>query len=265
MVHKVISLFLSLVFLLFLLCALSHADEKIVKVATLIDYAPYCFADKDSEADQMIRVGTDAVGFQGYSWDVLRESFHEMGYAIHLLLMPWARAMSDFKAGDVDVLFPTGLNEQRQKIFNYSSESINSARFVVYVQADNAIEWDGLESLQGLTIGVKRGFNYGDKWASATGIVKQDISTIIQGFDMLYAGRLDGFLGYEYNWDYVLNQENWGDTFRKLPSFDSSAEYLVALKTNPRGIEYLEAFDKGKRRLAESGELEKIKNKWFGN
>ncbi len=145
---RTIYILLSFVLFSLIICGLIHADEKIIKVATLIDYAPYCFADKTTEPDQMIKVGSDAVGFQGYSWDVLRESFHEMGYTIHLFLMPWARAVADVKGGNVDVLFPTGLNQKRQITFNYSEESINSANFVVYVQADNDIVWDGLESLQ---------------------------------------------------------------------------------------------------------------------
>ena len=51
--------------------------------------------------------------------------------------------------------------------------------------------------------------------------------------------------------------------YRKLPAFDSSAEYLVALKSNPKGIEILKSFDTGKKRLIKSGKLEIIKNKWF--
>ena len=62
----------------------SYAEEKIVKIATLEDYAPFCITVGKFESDQIIPVGKDAVGFQGYSWDVLRESFQEMGYTIHL-------------------------------------------------------------------------------------------------------------------------------------------------------------------------------------
>jgi polar amino acid transport system substrate-binding protein len=203
------------------------------------------------------------VGFQGYSWDVLRESFHEMGYTIHLSITPWARAMNYAKNGTSDILFPTGKNAERKRIFYYSEEPINPANFLIYVRMDDPIEWEGLESLKGLVIGVKRGFNYGDKWEAATSIKKHDVGTISAGFKMLGQKRLDGFLGYEYNWDYVLKQEKWETKYRKLPVFESSAEYLVALKSNPKAIEILKAFDTGKRRLIKSGKLENIKNIWF--
>lgn len=253
--------------ILFLLAisSLSYAGGKIVKIATLIDYAPFCMAEEKVKNNQIISAGDDAVGFQGYSWDVLRDSFHEMGYTIHLTITPWKRAMQNVKIGKVDVLFPTGKNSERQKVFNYSEESINQANFIVYVCEDSQIEWKGLESLKGLKIGVKRGFNYGDKWKATDGIKKHDVTTILQGFKMLSAKRLDGFLGYEYNWDYILKQENWSIKYRKLPSFDSTPEYLVALKNNPNGKEILKAFDTGKKRLIKNGRLDIIKNKWFKN
>ena len=130
------------IFILSTISSLSYAGEKIVKVATLYDYAPFCIAEKNyKKIDQIIPIGNDAIGFQGYSWDVLRESFHEMGYTIHLLISPWARAMEYVKNGKADILFPTGKNEDRQKIFYYSDEPINQANYIVYVRAEDKIEW----------------------------------------------------------------------------------------------------------------------------
>lgn len=243
----------------------SYAEEKIVTIATLEDYAPFCMkTGGETQSNQIIPVGYDAVGFQGYSWDVLRESFHEMGYTIHLSITPWARAMQSFKNGKADILFPTGKNSERQEIFFYSEEFVNQANFVVYVRADSDIEWKGLDSLKGLTIGVKRDFSYGDKWQATTDIEKYDVATISQGFKMLNAKRFDGFVGYEYNWDYILKQEFSNTQYRKLPVFDSTAEYLVALKTNPNGEKILNAYDTGNKRIVKNGKIENIRNKWFG-
>ena len=242
--------------------AWSFCAEKVVTISTLEDYAPFCFKLKAHK--KHFPPGTDSEGFQGYSWDILRESFHEMGYTIRLSVTPWARAMMLLKNGKFDILFPTGKNTERQKIFYYSNEPVNQAKFLIYVRRDNPIKWDGLQSLKGLTIGVKRGFNYGDKWKAVTYLKKHNIKKILQGFRMLHKKRIDGFLGYECNWDYALNKTGWKAKFRKLPAFDSTKEYLVALKTNSHAKEILNAFDIGKRRLIQNGKFKKIEKKWLG-
>ena len=252
-------------FIFILLSSFGYAGDKIVKVTTLPDYAPFCEANGKYKVNQIIKPGEDTEDFYGYSWDVLRESYHAMGYTIDLSIRPWSRAMRDFKDRKVDILFPAGVNSERKKIFDYSQESINKANFLIYVKADNPIEWNGLESFAGKTVSMKREFNYGDLWNKNRSINKYEVSTILQGFKMLNANRFDGLLGYEYNWDYVLKQQGWKDRFRKLPSFDSTAEYLVTLKSNPNAKNLLKVFDSGKKQLIKNGRLEEIKKKWFGD
>ncbi|WP_028865475.1 substrate-binding periplasmic protein [Psychromonas aquimarina] len=243
---------------------LTYAAPKIVKIVTLHDYAPFCMTSGDYEINQVIVPGQDALGFSGYSWDILRESFHEMGYVVHLSIRPWARAVANVKNNKADIVFPTGKNSKRLKIFTYSLESVNHADYIVYVRADDPIQWRGLQSLNGLTIGVKKGFSYGNAWRQASAVNKYDVLTILQGFKMLNAGRIDGFAGYEFNWDYILQRQNWHDKYRKLDAFGSTSEYLAALKSNPKGKEFLSAFDQGKKRLRKNGRLEQIRIKWFG-
>lgn len=262
---KILSFKLIIIFTFLLFHSLSYAGEKIVRVATLEDYAPFCFTTGNvTISTQLIEPGHDAKGFKGFCWDVLRESYHEMGYTIYLTITPWARAIMNLKRENVDILFPTGKNSERLKIFNYSEEPTNEANFVIYVTQKSTIEWQGLDELKGLAIAVKRDFNYGDKWKAVTGIEKYNIGTIQQGFEMLDGNRIDGFLGYEYNWDYFLKQKNLIRKYKKLPAFDSSAEYLTSLKTNSNGKALLTVFDEGKRRLITSKKLALIKAKWFG-
>ncbi|MBI9090938.1 MAG: transporter substrate-binding domain-containing protein [Desulfobacterium sp.] len=251
--------------LILTMTTLGFGGEKTVRIATLKDYPPFCMAVGEFEINQTIPPGDDAVGFQGYSWDIIRQSFHKMGYTIHLSILPWTRAMTYIQKGQTDLLFPTGNNTDRQKLFYYSKESVNEVNFVVYVQTENPIKWKGLESLQGLTIGIKRGFNYGNEWKAARGIIKYNVNTIWQGFKMLDANRLDGFMGYEYNWDYVLKQNNLNQKYRKLPFLTGSLEYIVVLKSNPNSRAILNAYDTGKKELIRTGELKHIRNKWFEN
>tara|TARA_Y100000588_G_scaffold241080_1_gene254933 strand:+ start:1659 stop:2417 length:759 start_codon:yes stop_codon:yes gene_type:complete len=235
------------------------AEERVVRVARLQDYAPFCGASENIERDQNIPSGDDAVGFGGNCWDVLRESYHQEGFTIQLFVVPWARAMSYLNQGKADILFPEGKNQEREWAFDYPEEPTNQANFVVYVRADNSVEWDGLAPVARYRIGVKRGFNCGDQWKAAESIRKHEVGSIVDAFVMLSQKRLDGVVGYEGPWDYVLGQEGWQERYRKLPAFDASLEYPVALKSNGRGRMLLDAFDRGKRHLVKTGVVDSLK------
>lgn len=121
-------------------------ERKTVSVLTLEDYPPYCLLTSDVKIRLALPPGKDTSNFIGFSWDVLRECYHLMGYTIILTVSPWARSMHYVETGFGDILFPTGNNAERLKIFHYSEEPINQANFVVYVRQDNPIVWDGLKS-----------------------------------------------------------------------------------------------------------------------
>lgn len=251
-----------LILLFFSLALPANAAQKIVSVATLGDYAPFLFNVDNQLIRTTLKPGQDSPKFHGYSWDVFRESFHIMNYTIHLKVEPWARAMKEFETGKVDLIFPAGKNRERLKKFNYSQQVVNNAQFLIYVRADNPLQWHDLSSLTGLKIGVIRGYNYGNKWTDIHGVNKIKVKNILTGFEMLEKGRIDGFVGYEFHWDYHLKEQGWVDRYRKLPRFDSSNEYVLALKTNNNGQQLLDDFDLGKKKLIQNGRLQALKLKW---
>ncbi|MBF0376281.1 MAG: transporter substrate-binding domain-containing protein [Desulfamplus sp.] len=243
-----------------------YAQEKIVSVATLDDYSPYCFPKSSKKSfKELIPPGSDSVNLQGYSWDILRESFHIQGYTIRLTVYPWKRAVYDTKTGAEDVIFPTIKNPQREGDFYFSKESVDQVNFLVYVPLDSTIEWSGLSSLEGLTIGQIAGWDLGKTWSGNGKIKKDSITKIIQGFKMLDMKRIDGFAGYEINFDYALKSERWQTQYKKLPSFDASIEYVAGAKTNLKIPSILNDFDLGKRKIIENKTFELISKKWGVN
>lgn len=244
--------------------AIAMSADKVAIVATLSDYSPYCFLkDNPSKgSDERIGPGEDSKRLQGYSWDILRESLHVMGYTIDLNIYPWVRAMDTAKRGKSDVIFPTGLTDERKAFFHFSERPVNQADFLTYVRKDSDIQWDGLASLIGLKIGAMRGWNYGQKFKEKNFEPKM-VSKIVNGFKMLGANRLDGFVGYEVNFDYALAQsELQSGDYKKLPVFDFSKEFLAGSKDNPKTQKIIADYDKGKEIITKNGTLDKIKAKW---
>ncbi len=262
------TLFRHFVLILLLAGAISKVacaeTDKYVRVATLFNYPPYCFYKPGEPRlyKEVVPPGSDAKSFQGLGWDILRESYHARGYTIELIITPWARAMSNVRDGTADILFPAALNEERSQYFLYSRSPVKQARFRIYTARQAEIKWQGLESLKGMTVGMVRGYYLGDEWRDQGGIKKYPVSGVEQGFHMLYAGRLEGFAGYEATWDYILRQMGWQDKFDKLPVFGTGEEYLVGLKTNPKAQTLLNEFDAGMQEIMVAGEYQTILQRW---
>ncbi|TQF70225.1 substrate-binding periplasmic protein [Pseudoalteromonas luteoviolacea] len=239
-----------------------YGASKTVSVITLPDYEPFGYLAQGDTHVVKVPPGEDSELFEGFAWDVVRESFHSMGYTVELWVVPWARALTYLDSGRVDLIFPVSISAERLKIYRYSKEHVNSVFYRLYVLKSQSLEWQSLEALHDMTIAQMRGFNYGERWALLKSVDKYDVGEIIQGFEMLMSKRVEGFVGYEGVWDIVLHQHKLENDIIKLPMFDSNKEYLAASLDNPMGRKLLRQFDIGKRRITESGKLKEIQAKW---
>ena len=241
-----------------------QAQDKHVTLATLTDFAPFCYRKENSIQVQKetIPPGSDSLQLQGYSWDVVRQSFHELGYTIDLYVVPWERVMHYLKNGKVDAIFPANRTEAREKIFRYSQEYVDRTKMVVYVPVSSPIIWKNLDSLNGLNVGAVRGWAYGKDWESHTQIKKETMDTILQSFEVMGRKRLDAVVGYEVVYEYGLKTAGLTNKFKKIGYFGIVDEYLMSNKGDTQALTFLNDFDRGHRIIEEKGDLEKIRLKW---
>ncbi len=258
---------LSIVGIMILLGYLSpiYGEDKIVTIATLTDYSPYCFEKKNSKPiiKEKISVGSDSSHFQGYSWDIVRESFQESGYTIILETYPWKRAMLNVERGMADVIFPAVKTEEREKTFYFSDEYVHFTNVILYLSKDSGFKWNGIKSLIGKRVGVIRGWSYGKQWeASSKKIEAHEVDSIQRCFVLLKFNRVIGIVGYEIPFDYYIKQNNLTNKYIKSPSINSKPSYLMGTKSNKKTHKILAAFDKGKREIIQNGKFDQIVNKW---
>ena len=189
--------------LLILSVGTSHAAERTVYLGTLPGYPPFTFYKDGSppEIEQVVDPGERARSLTGYSWDIARAAFHAVGYTVRIRVTPWARAMYELQNGKTDLLFPTGKNAERETYLEYSDGSVVDVDFLVYVRENGGKDYVDLTSLEGQTIAVMRGFNYGKRFNSADHFTRQPVDSVRQGFELLREGRVDGFAGYDVVWD----------------------------------------------------------------
>jgi ABC-type amino acid transport substrate-binding protein len=250
---------------LFGFIGLSFGQEKTVTITTLVDFAPYCFTKKDAveKSSELILPGSDSSQLQGYSWDVVRESFQEMGYTIILKIAPWSRAMNYVQKGKADVIFPAIKTIKREKIFYYSKTAVDETNIVIYFSDDSKIKMPkGLESLKNRSIAHVRGWAYGKKWEADRGIIKESTDSILQSFKMLDKKYVVGVVGYENAFDCKLQTTKIFNQYKKSNAIDHVADYLIGKKGNTASIDLVNDFDFGKKKIAANGILDEINKKW---
>ncbi|MEM7504850.1 MAG: hypothetical protein AAF417_22665 [Pseudomonadota bacterium] len=99
--------------------------------------------------------------------------------------------------------------------------------------------WESLNSLNNLKVGAVRGWNYGEKWNSNKAIKK-----------------------HEVNFDYALKLDGNKNTYRKLPPFDSSSEFVVSSQSLPNARKLRDVFDARRREIVKNGMFDRMVRKW---
>ena len=252
------------VLLLLLPAGVCHGSEKTVTLATLTDFAPFCFPKENSTFKEVedIPPGSDSSQLQGYSWDVVRESFHAMDYTIRLYIVPWERGMHYLAGKKVEGIFPANHTLEREREYAFSKAYVDQVKMVIYAGADSEMTWQGLESLNGLTIGFVRGWSYGKKWETMDKIIKEPTDTISQGFDLVAKRRLVGVAGYQLPYDHELKRTGRTHAFKIIGHFDTIDEYLMGRKNERNSLFILDVFDSGREKIEKNGVLPEIERRW---
>lgn len=251
-------------FLYFLLVSTSvFALENMVVIATLTDFPPNCFkkAGAVEKIEEILPPGTDSSQLQGFSWDVVRESYHERGYTIRLFVAPWSRGLHHLKTGKVQLIFPAVKTKEREKEFYYSRESVDQTNILIYIKTENSHLLNNFKWLAGKRIATVRGWSYGKKWEAIRHVRKDPASTLMQGFYMLDSDRVFGVIGYEDSFDYRLKKELVFHKYKKSLVIEPVADYLIGRKT-ATARKQISEFDKGKKILMQNGTMKRIYTKW---
>ncbi|NRA46704.1 MAG: transporter substrate-binding domain-containing protein [Oligoflexales bacterium] len=262
--------FLKLTLIYSVLVVSLGAQAATAVLGTLTDYKPFTFGPPPSKSlEETIPPGKDSQKLVGYDWDVIRESFHSMGYNINLNVVPWSRGVKMLEKGKFKGLFPTTKTEERMKKYYYSEFPIHTLKVTLYTNKDTKIDWDGnldtLEKvLEGKIVGVQRDWSYGSWWDSRKDKFKFKIEKVndsVANFKKLKSGRIHVALGYDITSDTVLQEEKMAGLFKKIGTIAETKEYLATHK-ELGDKKIIQTFEQGFKKISQSGVLTKIKKKW---
>jgi len=130
----------------------------------------------------------------GFSVDLARQVFHELGYELTLEFMPWDQLMQTMDSGDYQVIPAVWYTPQRNEHLLFSQAYDNSKLVFISRKSDSFL-YSGPQSLKGKTLGFVKSYAYPEHILQAQGIKIVYASDAKEALQMLAAGRLHLTLG----------------------------------------------------------------------
>lgn len=179
-----------------LLPALTHADTPILSVVTS-DYPPYEYLE-DGEV-------------RGTHTDTIRQVLSAMGYLPDIRILPWARAEASARAGTFDMIYSRTYSRDRARHYHFTAP-LSQARDVFFALKGRDLQWQELDDLAGLRIGLSAAYSYAPEFmewlAEGNARVTQisQVSPELTGLRMIAFGRIDLFICEETVCSYIIEE-----------------------------------------------------------
>ncbi|WP_250655343.1 substrate-binding periplasmic protein [Alkalimarinus coralli] len=193
---------------------------------------------------------------------VIEKIYQEKGIDTVFGYFPWARGYQMVKDGVWDTTMPYYCSPEREKLF-YCSDPIVSGEQVFFHRTDYPFKWSSIADLKGLSVGGTLGYYYGEAFEKAEreGLFKvQRIVSDETNFMVLLKKRIHVFpqdkeVGYAMVRRLFSEEEQKLITHNPNPIHSKSLHLLFA-RNNDKSKRYLDIFNRGLKRLRETGELQ---------
>ncbi|SCK18475.1 ABC transporter substrate-binding protein [Vogesella sp. LIG4] len=197
---------------------------------------------------------------QGISLQIVRAAYATQGYDIEMHFVPWARAINAVKDGEYDILPNAWWTQERTAFLLYSAPYLKSEIKFIKRKGD-PFEYRGLESLNGKTVGIVRGYGYGDAFLKATNFTRPEVATVMQNIKKLLLGRIDLTLEDEIVVRSIIKHD--APELQQLIEFTQNPLSIQELHVtsglkNPRHQAIVDAFNKGLAIIKANGTYDKI-------
>ena len=191
--------------LLVVVLFLTLASPVTGKTITLgyVDFPPYEYSEDRKPTGILV--------------EIVETIFRKADIQLVLKYLPFKRAFTEAKHGQIDGLFNFYKNDNRLIYFDYSDAVIENP-LVFFVRKDSAISFTKLKDLRGLKIGVMRGYTYGDDFDASVYFTLDEANSHTSNFKKLLYGRVDAYPCDKMVGIYVARKAGLMSEFKILPN-----------------------------------------------
>ncbi len=233
-------------FIVFLFCSLIALQVQAEKISLVVNtWPPYVDSTLDDD---------------GLAMKIVKTALKRAGHTPEVRVEKWEKVLEGSEIGVYDLVGAVWKTEARQKMLLYSHSYLTN-NVVLVTQASNKMEFSSQKDLQGLLIGVLKGYEYDDKFMKNTRILKFQANRLTQNLISVQQGKLDAAVADKRMALYELKHfmgNNMVD-FRFLAKPLSSRKlYVAAPIANPSSKKLIAAFNKGLAAIKKDGTYQKI-------
>jgi polar amino acid transport system substrate-binding protein len=164
---------------------------------------------------------------KGVLVDIARRTFANMGISVRFKPLRWSRLLEDMRSNNLDAIIAVFRTEERDGFMHFPDEPHTYETNHLILPAKSSLAFKGeLNVLNGLRIGVVRGWSYGkkfDEWAGFDKIPMHDQGKIIEN---IVQGRIHAGVGVLGDMQQIVNDRGIGNKIRfakkpvfKIPSY----------------------------------------------
>ena len=227
----------------------SASGEKVLKVGSSIDFAPFEFQD-EGQAE-----------YQGFDMDLIRAIGKEMGYTVEVSNIGFDGLIPALEAKTVNVLISgMTINDERKQKVLFSAPYYDSGLTMVVREDEQNIK--KFEDLKGKKVAVQMGTTSAKEVQKIEGVQVKELNTPADCFMELKAGGVDAVVNDRPVNDYFI-QKSGQTGVKALPDRLTSESYGIAVSKDDK--ELAEKIDAALKKLKDDGEYDQIYKKWFGD
>jgi polar amino acid transport system substrate-binding protein len=196
----------------------------------------------------------------GVSTEIVQTALHKSGYKTTVDFLPWARAIEGTFDGTYDILITASYSEERAKKVIYSDPYLtNEIRFIKLSGTKHRFKV--LEDLQGLVVGVARGYIYEPSFDKADFFIRDEGVDVVSNLKKLKNGRVDLIVEDELVARYYLNTIFEKDTMQVdfLPkALNKKNMHIIVRKARADHAEIISKFNNALDAMKKDGSYDKI-------
>ena len=205
----------------------------------------------------------------GFMVEIARHIFEKCGHTVKYINVPWARAIYGTREGQYDGIIGTGRDETPDFVFPDIEQGL--ARHTFYVKKGNPWRYDGLDSLEDITLGVIKNYSYGNLFnqyiqpnqhnPKRVQVVSGE-NGLALNIRKLMENKIDALIEDRAVFQHHLRQTNTTDPFEEAGVADREKVYIAFSPNMKKAETYADLLTRGMKTLRESGKLSEILKKY---